>query len=141
MLYLFGLRRYPCIHKGTAVASARSCSLNVSCDEVHRKFEWIRTQVEGRPCAIHHSDACNWSITLDVLQRFIHGVAQHLHLELSAVVAFTILARQRVSSGCCVCCICCRTSNYLRALASNGVALSKSFPNGSYEASGVACTG
>ena len=91
-------------------------------------------------CPIDHSDACNWSITLEVLQRFIHGVAQHLHLELSAVVTFKILARQRVSCGCCVC-ICCRTSNYLRALASNGIALSKSFLNGSYEASGVACTG
>ena len=108
--------------------------MNVSCDKVHRKFEWILTQAERRPCAIHHSDACNWSITMEELQRFIHGVAQHLHLKLSAVVTFKILARQRISCGFCVCCICCRTSNYLRALASNGVALSKSFPNGSYEA-------
>ena len=133
------LRRYPCTHKGTAVASARSYSLNVSCDEVYWTFEWIHTQAERRPCAIHHSDASNWSITLEVLQRFIHGVAQHLYLELSAAVTFKILARQRVSCGCCVCCICCRTTNYFRALVSNGVALSKSFSNGSYEAPGVAC--
>ena len=78
---------------------------------------------------------------MEELQRFIHGVAQHLHLKLSAVVTFNILARQRISCGCCVCSICCRTSNYLRALASNGVALSKSFPNGSHEGSGMACAG
>ena len=78
---------------------------------------------------------------MELLQRFIHGVAQHLHLKISAVVTFKILARQRVSYGCCVCCIWCRTFNYLRDLASNGVALSKSFPNGSYEASGVAYAG
>ena len=78
---------------------------------------------------------------MEELQRFIHGVAQHLHLKLSAVVTFKILARQRISCGCSVCCICCRTSNYLRALASNGVALSKSFPNGSYETSGMVCAG
>ena len=78
---------------------------------------------------------------MEQLQRFIHGVAQHLHLKLSAVVTFKILARQRISCGCCVYCICCRTSNYLRALASNGVALSKSFTNGGYEASGMACAG
>ena len=48
----------------------------------------------GNECAIHHSDACNWSITLEVLQRFIHGVAQHLHLKLSAVVTFKTLVLQ-----------------------------------------------
>ena len=76
--------------------------------------------------------------TLEVLQLFIHGVAQHLHLELSAVMTFKFLQGTCSRIKCCI--ICCRISNYLCAHASNaGVALSKSF--GSYEASGVACAG